>query len=79
MRERAKTGVATLETSYFDPAAAAICFVGAIGAAIIANRTHAFAPLCGLQGAAHCPACYVAAAMAGFTILFAVRWRTRQN
>lgn len=42
---------------------AAISFAGAASAAVIAVRTHASAPLCGI---AHCPACYVAAGLAAF-------------
>ncbi len=42
-------------------ATAGISFLGALGAMVIALRTHETAPLC---GGAHCPACYVAAVLA---------------
>ena len=47
---------------------AAIALYGAIAALVIALRTHALAPLCGL---AHCPACPVAAGLATTGILLA--------
>jgi hypothetical protein len=54
---------------------AAISLSGAVAALLIAMRTHAQAPLCGL---AHCPACYVAAALAVFGLgLAALSWRVR--
>ncbi len=75
VKSHARTGAAgDAQAAYFNPAAAGICFAGALGAGVIANHTHAFAPLCGLQGAPHCAACYVAAAMSVFAALFACRW-----
>ena len=68
------SGVRNTQTAFFNPAAAGVCLTGALGAGVIANHTHAFAPLCGLQGAPHCAACYVAAAMSLFAAVFAYRW-----
>ena len=50
---------------------AIISLSGAGGAMLIALRTHASAPLCGL---AHCPACYVAAALAGIGLALTASW-----
>lgn len=51
---------------------AAISFSGPIVAGLIALRTHAQAPVCGAE---HCPACYVAAALATIGVVLAtVGW-----
>ncbi len=54
---------------------AAISLSGAVAALLVALRTHAQAPVCGL---AHCPACYVATALAMVGILLGgVGWNLR--
>ena len=54
---------------------AAISLSGAVAAGLIALRTHAQVPVCGLE---HCPACYVAAARATVGLVLAtVGWNLR--
>jgi hypothetical protein len=67
-----------IEAFAYEPIAAGVSLIGAAGAWVIAARTHSYAPLCGLVGEPHCPACYVSAGLAGLSIALMALWRYRR-